>query len=371
MLGISLESTAAAPATHQKTKDWHLGLSLSEVPTAAALRRFAQPSRARAGSQLVTTLVPFFLCWLATFTCVNRGSWIALVFVLPAAAFMCRIFVIFHDCTHRSFLPSALWNDLCGRVLGFLCLTPFGYWRVTHTSHHASVADLDGRGVGDVKTRTINEYLALGRRERLFYRLYRNPFLLFVVGPAYVFLFRYRTPMSAPRWSNWLSTQLTNLAVLAVGIIAYWAGNLDTLLLTHLPILWITTSVAVWLFYVEHQFETTYWVRGSNWRFREAAVRGSSHVDLPRILRWFTANIGPHHLHHLNSRIPNYRLYECLMDFPALASVNRLTLVEALRATRLALWDEEAHRLVGFEALNHRTRATDAGVADVGRSAWA
>jgi omega-6 fatty acid desaturase (delta-12 desaturase) len=374
MMGISLEPTAAAPATHQtltRTRDEHFNLPLSELPTAAVLRRFAQPSRARAGIQLVTTLVPFCLCWLATFGYMQRRSWVALAFVLPAAAFMCRVFVIFHDCTHRSFLPSARWNDLCGRVLGILCLTPLGYWRATHTRHHASVADLDCRGVGDVKTLTVAEYLALGRGKRFFYRLYRNPLILFLVGPAYVFLFRYRTPMSAPRTSTWLSTQLTNLVVLAAGILAYSTGNLGTLLFTHLPILWITTSVAVWLFYVEHQFETTYWVRGPNWRFREAAVRGSSHVDLPRVLRWFTANIGPHHLHHLNSRIPNYRLYECLEQFPALASVNRITLGEALRATRLALWDEEAGRLVGFENLKHRNRATDRSAPPVARLASA
>ena len=361
MVGIPLESGAAAPVTHQTlTADWRYYPPLSELPASAALRRYAQPSRAHAGLQLVTTLAPLCLCWLATFACVQRGSWIALAFGLPAAAFMCRVFVIFHDCTHRSFLPSARWNDLCGRVLGFLCLTPFGYWRVTHTGHHASVANLDHRGIGDVKTLTVREYLALGRSKRCIYRLYRNPFLLFIVGPAYVFLFRYRTPASAPRISTWLSTQVTNLVLLAVGIIAYATENLGALLLTHLPILWITTSVAVWLFYVEHQFETTYWVRGSDASSREAPVRGSSHVDLPRVLRWFTANIGPHHLHHLNSRIPNYRLYECLEEFPALASVNRLTLVDALRATRLALWDEETHRLVGFETLKRPTTAADA-----------
>ena len=352
MVGICLESRAAAPATHQAvTRDWRFGQPRKELPTAAALRRFAQPSRARAGLQLVTTLAPLCLCWLATFASVHGRSWLALAFALPAAAFMCRVFVIFHDCAHRSFLRSARWNDLCGRILGLLFLTPFGYWRATHTVHHASVADLDRRGVGDVRTLTVSEYLALERGERFFYRLYRNPFLLLVVGPAYVFLFRYRTPMSAPRTSTWLSTQVTNLVLLAVGIVAYWTGNLGALLLTHLPILWISSSVAVWLFYVEHQFETTYWVRGSASHFREASVRGSSHVDLPRVLRWITANIGPHHLHHLNSRIPNYRLYECLEEFPALASVNRLTLAEALRATRLALWDEEARRLVGFETL--------------------
>ena len=233
------------------------------------------------------------------------------------------------------------------------------------------MADLDRRGVGDVNTLTVKEYLALGRGERFFYRLYRNPFLLFIVGPAYVFLLRYRTPTSAPRTSTWLSTQVTNFVLLAVGIVAYWTGNLGALLFTHLTILWVTTSVAVWLFYVQHQFETTYWVRSSDWRFREAALRSSSYVDLPRVLRWFTANIGPHHLHHLNSHIPNYRLYECLEEFPALASVNRLTLVEALRATRLALWDEEARRLVGFEALKRRTSAADASAAAVGRPAAA
>jgi len=160
-----------------------------------------------------------------------------------------------------------------------------------------------------------------------------------------------------------LSTQITNLVLLAVGIAAYWTGNLSALLLTHLPILWITASVAVWLFYVEHQFETTYWVYGSDWRSREAAVRVSSHVDLPRVLRWFTPNVGPHHLHHLDSRTPNNRLYECLEEFPALASLDRLTLFQGLCATRLALWDAEERRLVAFEALKRRTNAADLSAA--------
>jgi omega-6 fatty acid desaturase (delta-12 desaturase) len=329
------------------------------LPTATALRRFAQPSRERAGMQLATTLVPFGICWLATFAYAHQRSWIALAFALPAAAFMCRAFVIFHDCTHHSFLPSARSNALCGRILGLLFLTPFGYWRLTHIAHHASVADLDRRGLGDVKTLTVSEYLALGVRRRFFYRIYRNPLLLIALGPLYVFLFRYRAPLSAPRTSTWLSTQAMNLVLLGLGIVAYLSGNLSTLLLTHLPILWITTTVVVWLFYVEHQFETTHWARGADWRFREAALRGSSHVDLPILLRWFTANVGPHHLHHLNSRIPNYRLYDCLEEFPALASLNRLSLLEALRATHLAVWDPEAHRLVGFKTVKRSSRAPD------------
>jgi omega-6 fatty acid desaturase (delta-12 desaturase) len=210
---------------------------------------------------------------------------------------------------------------------------------------------LERRGTGDVETLTVAEYQKLTPMQRLRYKLVRSPFTVFAIAPAYVFLLRYRFPFSAPNRATWISTLSTNLVLLAIGLYFWHAGELATLCLTHGPMVAIMATLAVWLFFVEHQFEDTYWVRNEEWNSRQAALWGSSHVDLPRVFRYFTANIGPHHIHHLNCRIPNYRLYECLERLPELRWSNRLTLREALRATTCALWDEQTQKLVSIRSL--------------------
>jgi omega-6 fatty acid desaturase (delta-12 desaturase) len=251
-------------------------------------------------------------------------------------------------------------NDWVGRVIGVITLTPYDFWRRTHAVHHASSGNLDRRGMGDITTLTVSEYLALSGFGRLRYRIYRHPLVMFGLGPAYLFVLQHRLPIGLMRggWQPWLSTMATNLAILLVVSIAIWAVGIVPFLLVHLPIMLIGASVGVWLFYVQHQFEDTFWAPDKTWNVHEAALHGSSHYDLPIVLRWFTANIGLHHVHHLCSRIPFYRLPLALRHRPDLADIGRLTLWQSLCCVRLVLWDEAARRLISFRELRAGVGAT-------------
>jgi len=281
---------------------------------------------------------------------------------VPAAGFLVRLFMIQHDCGHGAFFRQREANDWVGRVISVLTLTPYDFWRRTHAMHHASSGNLDHRGTGDIDMLTVREYLALPRREQLLYRLYRHPLVLFGVGPVYNFLLRQRLPFGLMRdgWQPWVSTMGTNIAIAALVAVMMWLVGVRPFLLVHLPITFLGAAIGVWLFYVQHQFEETFWARNENWNFQEAALHGSSHYDLPGVLRWFTANIGVHHIHHLCARIPYYRLPGVLRDHPHLAAIGRLTLWDSLKCVRMALWDEEQRRGVSFREIGAVTRAPDA-----------
>ena len=287
--------------------------------------------------------------WLA----LDVGYWIGLVLAVPAAGFLVRLFMIQHDCGHGAFFRSRLANDWVGRVIGILTLTPYDCWRRAHAIHHATSGNLDRRGFGDIDTLTVCEYQSRSGWHRLRYRIYRHPVVLFGLGPAYLFLLQQRLPVGFMRdgWRPWLSAMATNLAIALVCAVMIWAVGLGPFLLVHLPITLLGASAGVWLFYVQHQFADTFWARNEEWDVREAALRGSSHYDLPAVLRWFTANIGMHHVHHLCSRIPFYRLPQVLRTHPEVARINRVTLGESLRCVRLTMWDETAHRLISFREL--------------------
>jgi omega-6 fatty acid desaturase (delta-12 desaturase) len=260
------------------------------------------------------------------------------------------LFLIQHDCGHGSFFRSRSANDWLGRFLGVLTLTPYDCWRRSHALHHASTGNLDARGFGDVDTLTICEFDARPRWSRLAYRAYRHPVVLLGFGPAYLFLFRHRLPIGLMKAGRlyWQSATGTNIATAALAAaLAQWFG-IGALGLVFLPVVLTAASVGVWLFYVQHQFEEAYWDHGANWSFHDAALLGSSHLELPLVLRWFTANIGVHHVHHLASRIPFYRLPEVLRDYPHLGAVNRLTALQTLGTLRLALWDDTQRRMVPF-----------------------
>ena len=316
------------------------------------LTRYREPNSARSAIELVITFLPLAVLWAAMWASVHFvGYWLALLIAVPAAGFLVRLFMIQHDCGHGAFFSNKLLNDWTGRVIGVLTMTPYDFWRRTHTVHHATSGNLDRRGMGDIDTLTVREYLSRSRFGRLQYRLYRHPLVMFGFGPAYLFLLQHRLPVGLMRgagWLPWISTMATNAAIALIAGALIWLIGLQAFLLVHLPIILIAASLGVWLFYVQHQFEQTSWHENTNWDLHDAALHGSSHYDLPPVLRWFTANIGIHHVHHLCSRIPYYRLPRVLRDHPELANIGRVTLPQSFACVRLTLWDEGRQRLVSF-----------------------
>jgi len=316
-------------------------------------QQFAKPLPARSIRQLTITLLCFVGFWIAMMATLQISYWITLLLALPTAAFVVRLFIIQHDCGHRSYFRSPKLNDRLGQLLGIITFTPHNYWREAHNIHHATCGNLQKRGIGDIWLLTATEYEALSFFKRLGYRLYRHPISLFVIGPAYLFVIKFRLPMDLmlqrPRlvWN----VLVTNLGIagtlVALGLIF---GFVDVLLV-HGPIICLAATAGVWLFFVQHQFEQTYWRRTDDWRFHDAAVRSSSYYDLPEPLRWLSADIGIHHIHHLSSNIPNYQLRACLDNIPVLKKYNRLGIVDSFKCMRLAIWDDTSQSLISFKEL--------------------
>jgi omega-6 fatty acid desaturase (delta-12 desaturase) len=330
------------------------------------LARYREPDSARGAFELVITAVPFLVIWALIQNALDYGYWLGLLLEVPAAGLLVRLFMIQHDCGHGSFFRSRIANDWVGRAIGVVTLTPYDYWRYNHARHHANSGNLDHRGLGDIDTLTVREFLAQSRWRRILYRLYRHPMVMFGVGPTYLFVLKHRLPVGMMRggWKPWLSTMGTNAAIAALVAAVIWLVGYGPFLLVHLPITVLAASIGVWLFYVQHQFEDTYWSHDEDWSFHEAALLGSSHYQLPVVLRWFTANIGIHHIHHLSSRIPCYRLPDVLRDHPQLAGVGRMTLLQSLRSVPLVLWDEERLQLVSFADVRARSTPDLPATAD-------
>lgn len=319
----------------------------------ARVKAFGQPSGRRSIFQLAATAALFFTAWAGMALSVNYAYWITLLLAVPAAGFLVRLFMIQHDCGHASFFKSRRANEITGHVIGAFTLTPFSYWRGVHAQHHAAAGNLDRRGAGDISTLTVREYLGLSRWARLGYRLYRHPLVLFGVGPAYLFILKHRLPFDLPlrKIGAWLSVLATNLAIVVMFVgLALLIGPLNLVKL-QLPITLLASAIGVWLFFVQHQFDGVYWRRAVEWEAEHAALHGSSYYRLPKLLQWFTANIGVHHVHHLCSRIPNYRLQECLDRIPELKQIRAVTMLDSLRNSTLALWDEAAGKMIKFRDL--------------------
>lgn len=314
------------------------------------LAKYREPSTRRSVFELVVTLVPFFTLWALAWAALSVSYWLTVALSMVNGLFLLRIFCIQHDCGHASFFHNRKVQDWVGRCLGVLTLTPYDVWRRTHSLHHAQHGNLDQRGIGDMATLTVTEYRSLGWFRRLMYRLYRHPLVLFGLGPSYLFILQNRLPIGLMRagWRFWASALGTN-AVLALilGTMVWFAGPMPVLLI-FLPSSMVAGTIGVWLFYVQHQFEETHWSTSEEWQLHEAALAGSSHYVLPQPLQWLSANIGIHHVHHLYSRIPFYRLPEILRAHSELETAQRLTVMESLKSVNLHLWDEKLRRLISF-----------------------
>jgi omega-6 fatty acid desaturase (delta-12 desaturase) len=310
--------------------------------------RFEAASQWRARWQVINSFVPYVLLWFAMFRAQAISYWLMVPIAILAAGFLVRIFIIFHDCGHGSFFRSRRANDVTGAIAGLLLLTPYQHWRRQHALHHGTASDLDRRGFGDIWTLTVNEYLQSTRRRRFAYRLARNPIVLFVLAPLYVFAVQHRfaVPIASPRERR--SVHRTNWALLALALIMCAIIGLKTLLLIQLTVLAFAGALGLWLFYVQHQFQGAYWARSKHWDFTSAALQGSSFYKLPRILQWFTGNIGFHHIHHLSPRIPNYHLQRCHEADPFFKTIKPVTLLASLRCLTFRLWDEQRNLYVGF-----------------------
>ncbi|MBV0892632.1 fatty acid desaturase [Paracoccus sp. Z118] len=339
----SSDDTPAAQV--RSAKDW-----------ARILAKYREPCTRRSILELLVTLVPFALLWTLAWASMSISYWLTLGIAILNGLFLVRIFCIQHDCGHASFFHSRRAQDWVGRCLGVLTLTPYDVWRRTHSMHHAQHGNLDQRGIGDVMTLTVAEYRARSRFGRLLYRFYRHPVVLFGVTPSYLFLLQNRLPLGLMKSGRryWISAMGTNAMIAVALALVIWSGGLMPVLLIYIPTVVVAATIGVWLFYVQHQFEETHWAESDTWQLHEAALAGSSHYVLPTPLRWISANIGIHHVHHLYSRIPFYRLPEILHDHAELASAQRLTPWESLRSVNLHLWDEKLSRLTSFREARRR-----------------
>ncbi|MBK8312733.1 MAG: fatty acid desaturase [Acidobacteria bacterium] len=317
------------------------------------VKKYQSPDNWRSIWQIVNSFVPFFLLYYLMYRSLSISYGLVVLLALPTAGLMVRIFIVQHDCGHGSFFRPSRANEIVGTICGIITLTPYHQWRHEHAIHHATSGDLDRRGMGDVLTKTVSEYQAMSRWGRLGYRLYRHPVTLFLIGPQFIFVFRHRFvgPVSRQRERN--SVYLTNVLILAVVLSVGFSIGFMNLLLIWLPVQLIAGFIGVWMFYVQHQYENTYWQRGGNWDYATAALMGSSYYKLPRILQWFSGNIGFHHIHHLSPKIPNYKLEKCHDETPEFQKSVVLTFRESLRCASLKLWDEEHQKMVGFSGLGN------------------
>lgn len=317
----------------------------------AAVAKYQNPDMRSSLGQIATSIIPYIALWFLMVLSLAYSYWITLALAVLASGFLVRVFIIFHDCGHGSFFKSQKLNHIIGSICGVLVFTPYFEWRRAHAVHHATSGDLDRRGTGDVLTLTMNEYWHMPWWKRLGYRLYRNPFVMFVLGPLFVFLVVHRFPSRNSKRQERNSVYWTNLAILAYIVPLVMLIGFERYILIQLPIALMTGAAGVWLFYVQHQFEGTYWEKHAQWDYVTAALKGSSYYKLPKILQWFTGNIGLHHIHHLSPRIPNYNLQACHDANPLFQQVPTITIGPSFKAVFFKVWDEEQRRLVGFGRL--------------------
>lgn len=307
--------------------------------------------------QLITTLILYAAGWAAMYFSLNVGYWLTLLLAIPTAGFLVRIFIFFHDCGHNSFLPSTRANRRLGFWLGILVFTPGEQWWKAHAIHHATSGNLDKRGVGDVTTLTVEEYLKLPFFGRLSYRLFRNPLVMFGLGPIFMFLIKHRVPFPVLGKKETMSVVWANLAIIGLGASLSLLMGFGNYVLIQLPVIWLGGMAGIWMFYVQHQFESSYWARHPEWEYVASAFEGASYYQLPKVLQWFTGNIGFHHIHHLSPKVPNYKLETAYQSAEVLRHPLKLTIRESLRTIPLTLIDEANDRMITFRELK-RARLT-------------
>lgn len=323
----------------------------------AQLKNYEKPVTWRAIWQLANTLIPYLGIVVLMYLSVRAGypAWVTILLAIPAAGFMVRLFVLFHDCSHGSFFKSQKANRIVGHILGILAFTAYGSWQHGHGVHHSTAGNLDRRTIGEVWTLTAQEYVDSPWYTRLAYRIYRNPVFMFGVAPLLLFVLVQRKPHKLDNKRQRRSVWITNAAIAGIVLLASVTIGLGTYLLIQLSIMYFAGMAGIWLFYVQHQFDPGYWKREEEWHTVDAAMEGSSYYKLPKLFQWFSANIGLHHVHHLRPRIPNYNLQRCLDAIPELRLKDHLTVKESFRSVKMNLWDEVNDRLISFRTLRKAT----------------
>lgn len=315
--------------------------------------------------QMLNTLIPLIVLWLAAYLSLSVSYWLAAPFIILASGFLVRTFIIFHDCTHQSFFKSRLANDILGTITGVLTLVPYQQWKNSHAIHHATSSNLDKRGTGDMWLLTVDEYTSSSWFRRFAYRFYRNPVTMLVLGPIGVFLFQYRMNVKGARRKEKLNTYLTNILLVALYALLCWAIGWQAFLMIQAPMFLISGSLGIWLFYVQHQFEESYFENQDEWSYLQAAVDGSSYYKLPKVLQWITGNIGFHHVHHLSPKVPNYNLEKAHNAIPPLQKATTITIKTSLRSLNHRLWDEDNKTFVGFNQIKHLLKSKESVVGSV------
>lgn len=319
--------------------------------------KYVHPDLRKSLWQIINSLIPYLLLWFLLYKSLAYSYWITLLLSFLASGFLIRIFIIFHDCGHGSFFKSLKANYIVGMIMGIIAFTPFYSWHHQHWAHHSTSANLDKRGSGDVWTLTVEEYLKSVPLKRFIYRAFRNPFIMFTVGPVFVIFIRNRFSRKSMTRQEKLNIYLTNLAILILTVLISLVIGLKAYLLIQLPVILIGHIIGIWLFYIQHQFDDVSWERGREWDYKTAAFKGSSFLKLPAVLQWFTGNIGFHHVHHLSSRIPNYNLEACHYENEIFRSVKPVRLFSTFRALYLSLWDEAGRHLTSFKRLRTALRS--------------
>ncbi len=323
--------------------------------------RYEKASLSRSLWQAASTVVAYAVLWYLMYRSLAVSYWITLALAILAGGFLVRLFIIFHDCGHGSFFKSRKANETLGVITGILTFTPYYQWRRKHAIHHATSGDLDRRGTGDVWTMTVQEYLEASRWQRFVYRLTRNPVVLFGIAPLLLLGVSHRFPWRKADKRERANVLWTNLAILAMAVLLSWQVGVQAYLVIQATVLMIAGSVGVWLFYVQHQFEGAYWARRGQWDYATAALHGSSYYRLPKVLQWFTGNIGFHHIHHLSPGIPNYNLEKCHDADPLLQDATHITLLTSLKSLGYRLWDEQRQKWVGYRHLRTLRRGRPGG----------